>query len=94
MIRVDTEPAGSVVFLDGVKQGASPVELTRPSEGESLRVSARRSGFAPSSQRVAHASPERILLTLVKKRPAKPQPPRPEPPVGSATGTEEPVLAR
>ena len=76
-LRVDTEPRGAKVYLDGYFLGAAPVELEVEAGRRLLRVEAE--GYLPHEQPVDLNQDRALTLRLVpvpKKEPAEKPPPK------------------
>lgn len=73
-MRIETQPEGAEVFLDGELRGVTPMAaLQLPAEG-SHRLLIRKPGYEPWTGRVGKEEPplERILLKRAPKAPPKP----------------------
>jgi len=64
-LRVETEPAGATIMLNGVPRGAAPVVIERIPDGDS-EIEIRAEGYAVFKQdiRLAAGDDERLAVTL------------------------------
>ena len=74
-IRLEPRPAAAVVVVDGTVLGPGPTTLPRPAPGHATEVTVHLRGYRSARVTVSEDSPDTVLVTLVREKPASDAPP-------------------
>ena len=72
-VKIDTEPSGAMVRLDGVRKGQTPLELDLTSSTEPVQLMLNLRGYHEASQSLVPDMSQRLFFTLTRRASPKPK---------------------
>jgi serine/threonine-protein kinase len=79
VVRVETNPAGARVLVQGSERGMTPIELKLDRDAGPVGIELLKGGFLPLTQTVVPDADQRLLLSLQPATLAAPPPSAPSP---------------